>query len=497
MDRAEYDYTRLPVHTPAIVKSPLGSKHGEVVTFTDLFEGRFDMYLVLKECFKSSGSIHVQPLNPQATRDYVHVKLNNYKCTVDAERLATALSVDPERVKVIGSHGNLDLLLDSIKEVGVGGEEKRVYDVYLNALSKRVAEATSGKVTAEVFKKLHEYCQDPQNIHEWKKELGEIKNNFRCKYIVKTLKIDSKVWKIEYRSPTDIRVRVDRNFACGGNSVLSRHLDVLAGKTLIKKKRKIVGSPRSFPPTISPKTELSTIKEAFLINSLANIQGIMTHIRPAEFNLKTNPDGSVTQLAYFFEKDMNKGDLAEVLKRKELSETKDKKTLCMLFRDVFYALDRIQHAKVVHKDIKPANLMLRYNGKWKIRVGDFSSAEFQSHTVKTTNITLLYVSPELVYHIKEGLSYGNVGHETDVFSAGISLFNVLTNSVPDWYEDIGNKFYAETLDKMKKFKNTVYSVELERDLQNLIIDMTRYFPQDRITILEAANRLNQIIEFLA
>jgi serine/threonine protein kinase len=87
------------------------------------------------------------------------------------------------------------------------------------------------------------------------------------------------------------------------------------------------------------------------------------------------------------------------------------------------ALDYAAHHGVIHRDIKPANIML--SGENDIKITDFGAA--LTSTSETTQITGIgspaYMSPEQVKEMP-------LSHQTDIFSLGVVLYQLLTGKLP-------------------------------------------------------------------
>ncbi len=101
--------------------------------------------------------------------------------------------------------------------------------------------------------------------------------------------------------------------------------------------------------------------------------------------------------------------------------------LARLLAEVADALEYAHQNHVIHRDIKPQNLLLGRDGR--LHVTDFGLAHLlcEPHLTITGQVmgTPLYMSPEQVR-----LGHGRVDWRTDIYSLGVTLYEVLTGEPP-------------------------------------------------------------------
>ena len=93
-------------------------------------------------------------------------------------------------------------------------------------------------------------------------------------------------------------------------------------------------------------------------------------------------------------------------------------------------LGEIHHSNVIHKDIKPPNILINSETQ-EVKIIDFSIAsllERENQTVTNPNLlegTLAYMSPE-----QTGRMNRSVDYRTDFYSLGITFYEMLTGKLP-------------------------------------------------------------------
>lgn len=107
--------------------------------------------------------------------------------------------------------------------------------------------------------------------------------------------------------------------------------------------------------------------------------------------------------------------LPKAVKKETLSEEQ----VIRLGKDICRALILCEERNIIHRDIKPDNIMISRFGDFKL--GDFGVARVQDHTTNATKMgTHGYAAPE-VEHMQK------YGKEADIYSLGITLYWLLNN----------------------------------------------------------------------
>lgn len=88
------------------------------------------------------------------------------------------------------------------------------------------------------------------------------------------------------------------------------------------------------------------------------------------------------------------------------------------------ALDYASRQGVVHRDIKPANVMFGHDGD--IKLADFGAAL----SLRSTTTQIMGAVGSLAYMAPEQLRHEAVTHQTDIYSLGVVMFQLLTGQLP-------------------------------------------------------------------
>ena len=118
------------------------------------------------------------------------------------------------------------------------------------------------------------------------------------------------------------------------------------------------------------------------------------------------------------------------------------------------ALEYAHRNGVVHRDIKPSNLLV--TEEMDVKVADFSIAYFTEPDMTVTQPLGVMGSP--LYMSPEQIADGDVGAQTDLFSLGVVMYELLTGHHPFASDKISvllNKVMNEAPTPMRFFRNDI------------------------------------------
>src|SRR3954471_13900222 len=187
-------------------------------------------------------------------------------------------------------------------------------------------------------------------------------------------------------------------------------------------------------PKLHRKVAIKTILKGHLDDEEAAKEYSMRFMREAQAVARLN-HGNIVQVYDFGEEGEIAYIVMEFIRGKELknffdaSERFELKEAVRIMCELLDALDFAHNAGIIHSDIKPANVMLDAQARTKLtdfgvaRVQDTDRTQAERTQAGTMVGTPAYMSPEQI-------TGGTIDKRSDVFSAGIILYQFLTGEKP-------------------------------------------------------------------
>jgi serine/threonine protein kinase len=132
----------------------------------------------------------------------------------------------------------------------------------------------------------------------------------------------------------------------------------------------------------------------------------------------------------------------------------------------------LHHHQIIHKDIKPANILIHPETK-QVKIIDFSIASLlpkESQEIKNPNVlegTLAYIAPEQTGRMNRGIDY-----RADFYALGVTFFELLTGQLPFLTDEPMELLHCHIAKQPDQFKIQKSKFKNEEAVPQVLCDMT-------------------------
>ena len=202
---------------------------------------------------------------------------------------------------------------------------------------------------------------------------------------------------------------------------------------------------------------------------MKELQGQSNIVSCDDFALEKNPNGIGGKIYIRMEL---LTPLQKVTKERLLSEEE----VIKLGKDICKALILCENRNIIHRDIKPDNVMISSFGDYKL--GDFGVSKVMGHTTAGTMTgTEGYIAPEVLHMEK-------YGKEVDIYSLGIVMYWLLNNRRIPFIEATGKLTPSKVNEaSLRRYQGEKIPAPYNgsAELKQIVLKACEYRPKDRYT----------------
>jgi serine/threonine protein kinase len=199
---------------------------------------------------------------------------------------------------------------------------------------------------------------------------------------------------------------------------------------------------------------------------------------------------SISKLIDFISEDSISYIVMELVEGKPLARIDDINILIKLIKQVSEALSVVHAGNIIHRDIKPDNILVVDGENPKAVIVDFGIAKVTNSSMKLTSTgiiigTLDYMSPEQVMG-------SQIDARTDLYSLGCVLYEALTGEVPFKADNLFEAISKKLGDRPKK--PSFYNPLIPQAIESITMRLLEKSPDNRYkNALELSSALEDFL----
>jgi len=189
-----------------------------------------------------------------------------------------------------------------------------------------------------------------------------------------------------------------------------------------------------------------------------------------------------SKMPYILMEHVEGKSLVEFIKNRTLNLEQ----ILYIIAQIASALDAVHRRGIVHRDIKPGNVLLEDG--YNVKLVDFGIAQLSDSSLTLTREALgspAYMSPESFD------SKGSLDQKSDIYSLGVVAYELLTGMKPFYGETVSGVMNSILNERPVAPKELL--PELPEQVQNIIGNMLHKAPEDRFqTAADVVQAINQL-----
>ena len=177
-------------------------------------------------------------------------------------------------------------------------------------------------------------------------------------------------------------------------------------------------------------------------------------------------------------------ELAVCSLKEKMKEEMDLKEKNEIVKQMLEILINLYKMRIIHRDLKPENFLLTKFGE--LQICDFGTIRKlnteETYTLNAT-YTVRYAPPEFINDLNIAGSY------SDIWSLGIILYQIYYGE--DLWKGYKEKQIEESV-KMNKIPNVEYSLNVPKEITNIIKESLKIVGKERISISEINKKFDKM-----